>query len=59
MDEEEAVKPKGWDARNIADMSIDQLGEYVADLEAEIERVQADIMAKKAHILGAQAFFKK
>jgi len=59
MDEEEAVKPTGWDARNIEDLSMDQLGEYVVELEAEIERVQADIMAKKAHILGAQEFFKK
>jgi uncharacterized small protein (DUF1192 family) len=59
MDEEEVLKPKGWSTRNIEDMSVDQLGEYVVELEAEIERVQADIVAKKAHIRGAEDFFKK
>ena len=45
--------------RNLEVLSIEALGEYIAELEAEIARVQAEIEAKKAHRSGAEAAFRK
>jgi uncharacterized small protein (DUF1192 family) len=39
-------------------MSIEELRDYIASLEAEILRVRAKIEAKKAHLAGAAALFK-
>ena len=47
-------KPKVLD-----DMSIEALQEYIAELEAEIERVKAEITAKQGHRSDAEAFFKR
>lgn len=44
--------------KNLDEMSIDALGAYVAELKAEIARVEAAIVAKKAARAGADAFFK-
>ena len=38
-------------------MSIEELGEYIAGLEAEIARVRAAIAAKQDHRSGAEALF--
>ncbi len=40
-------------------LGIDELRGYIADLEAEIARVRANIAAKDAHKAAAAAFFKK
>ncbi len=40
-------------------MSIEALGEYIEELEAEIERVRGAIKLKEAARQGAEAFFKK
>ena len=40
-------------------MSIEALGEYIEDLEAEIARVRNAIKLKEAARQGAEAFFKK
>jgi len=47
-------KPKSLD-----DMSIEALGEYIADLEAEIIRVRAAIEAKQAAQHDADSVFKR
>jgi len=47
-------KPKDLDA-----MSIEELNDYIADMEGEIARVRAKIAAKKSHAGAAAAFFKK
>lgn len=47
-------KPKPLDA-----MSVDELRAYIDDLKAEIERVEAAIGSKQAHLAAAAAFFKK
>lgn len=44
--------------KNLDEMSIDALGDYIIDLKAEITRVEAAIAAKKAARAGADAFFK-
>jgi uncharacterized small protein (DUF1192 family) len=58
MDEEDIVRPKDWTQRDIEALSIEQLQEYISELKAEIERVEADIAAKKLHASAAEAFFK-
>ncbi len=40
-------------------LSIEALGEYIGELEAEIERVRGAIRHKEAARHGAEAFFKK
>ena len=57
-DEEDIVRSKDWTQRNIEALSIEQLQEYISELKAEIERVQADIVAKKSHASAAESFFK-
>ncbi len=44
--------------RNITDLSISDLKDYICDLEEEITRVKADIEKKKASQDAAASFFK-
>jgi uncharacterized small protein (DUF1192 family) len=44
---------------NLDTLSIEELTDYIASLEAEIARVQAKIAAKKAHLAGAAELFRK
>jgi uncharacterized small protein (DUF1192 family) len=39
-------------------MSIDALNDYIAELRAEIIRVEADILKKQASIAAAASIFK-
>jgi uncharacterized small protein (DUF1192 family) len=48
-----ALKPKDLDA-----LSVEELTDYIAALEAEIARAKAKITAKEAHRTGAAALFK-
>ncbi|RAU22383.1 DUF1192 domain-containing protein [Paramagnetospirillum kuznetsovii] len=45
--------------KNLDPMSIEELGDYIGDLEAEIERVKQAISRKQAVKAGAEAFFKR
>ena len=47
------VAPKDLDA-----MGVEQLEEYLAEIETEAARVRAKIAEKKDYLAGAQAFFK-
>ena len=58
-DEDDIVRPKGWVPLVLDSMSIGQLEDYIAQLEAEIARVRADIESKKTHLSGAESLFKK
>jgi uncharacterized small protein (DUF1192 family) len=44
--------------KNLEEMSIEALGEYIADLEAEIARVREAIKGKKGAHADADQFFK-
>ena len=46
-------KPKDLDT-----MGVEELEEYLAELEAEAEQVKAKIAAKKAYLSGAEGLFK-
>lgn len=45
--------------KNLDDLNIEDLKEYVAVLKAEILRVEDKIKAKQSHASAASAFFKK
>lgn len=44
--------------RILDDMSVAELTDYIAEMQAEITRVQADIEKKQASANAADAFFK-
>jgi len=59
MDEEDEIfRAEDWMQRDIENLSIRQLEEYVEELNAEIKRVEADINSKKIHATAAEAIFK-
>ena len=59
VDEEDIVGPKDWVQRDIENLSIEHLENYISELETEITRVKADIAAKKSHANDAENLFKK
>ena len=59
FDEDEPPRPKRRLTPLVLDtLGVDELGEYIAELRAEIERVEADIAKKQGHRSQAEAFFK-
>jgi uncharacterized small protein (DUF1192 family) len=40
-------------------MGIEELRDYISELKAEIERVEADIERKHGHRSAADAFFRR
>ena len=45
--------------KNLEEMSIEALGEYIDELEAEIARGREAIKGKKSALTDADHFFKK
>ncbi len=45
--------------KNLEELSIEALGEYIAELEGEIARVREAISGKETARKGAERFFKK
>jgi uncharacterized small protein (DUF1192 family) len=59
MFDEELPKPKTSQfPRNLDGISVDELQDYIAELKAEITRVESDIDVKKASQNAAASFFK-
>ncbi len=59
MFDEELPKPKTKDfPRNLENMSIEELADYVEELKAEIARVEEDRAKKKASQEAAASVFK-
>lgn len=54
--EPRARKPK---PKDLSGMSIAELGDYVAELRAEIARAEEAIAAKRRAAEGAQSIFKQ
>ncbi|MGQ0528141.1 MAG: DUF1192 domain-containing protein [Alphaproteobacteria bacterium] len=50
-------KPAGV-TRNLVDMSVSELEDYIAELKAEIKRTEDDIVCKKASQAAAASVFK-
>ena len=57
--EEEGLQPKAPGPRDLEPMSIEQLEDYIAEMKAEIARVEETIAAKKDIRVGAEALFRK
>jgi uncharacterized small protein (DUF1192 family) len=57
----EELEPRrtGPTARNLEPMGIEELQAYVAELEAEIRRVEAELEVKKKRRTGAESIFKR
>lgn len=51
-------KPEGTFPRNLENMSVHELEEYIQALKAEIERVESDIAKKRASQEAASSIFK-
>ena len=54
--EPEKKKPK---LKDLEEMSIEALQEYIAEMEAEIARVREAIAGKEDARTGAEGFFRK
>ena len=60
MDEEELEpRRKPRQPKDLTLMGIEELETYIAELEAEIARVQIEITAKRGQRRGAKALFKR
>jgi uncharacterized small protein (DUF1192 family) len=61
MDDIEIVipKPADWAPRDLDNLSVEALGEYVEDLTRELERVRAEIGKREVVRNQADAIFKK
>lgn len=57
-DDLEPIKKKPA-LKSFDEMSIDALNEYIAGLQAEIERAKSAIASKQSARQGAESFFKK
>ena len=57
-DDLEPVKKKAA-PKNLDEMSIEALGEYIAELETEISRVREAIAGKESAQASAETFFKQ
>jgi len=57
--EELEPRKKAPTPRNLDTLSIEELTDYIATLEAEIARVKAKIEAKKSHLAGAASLFRQ
>ena len=44
--------------RELDSLSVQELTDYIGELEAEIARVKTKIAAKQAHLSGAASLFK-
>lgn len=58
IDDLEPIRPEPT-PKNLEEMSIEALSEYIAELEAEIVRVREVVAIKRAAQTDADSFFKK
>ena len=60
MDEEDLTPRKRLQKlRDLDPLSIEDLEEYIAELEAEIRRVRDDIEKKQRHRAGVEGLFRR
>ena len=58
FEDDEPPKPKGLVPKDLDEMSIEALEDYVGELQTEIERVKTKIAAKRDARGAAEGFFK-
>jgi len=52
-------KPQRLERLTLDLLGVEELRDYIAELQAEILRAEADIARKQAHRSAADAFFRK
>ncbi|MEX0922741.1 MAG: DUF1192 domain-containing protein [Rhodovibrionaceae bacterium] len=57
-DDLEPRKPAKSPPKDLESLGVEELEDYIADLQAELERVRAKLATKKDYKAGAEAFFK-
>jgi uncharacterized small protein (DUF1192 family) len=57
--EDAKPKPKRLERPLLEPLGVTELRSYIAELQAEIHRVEAAIAAKEGHRNAADAFFRK
>jgi uncharacterized small protein (DUF1192 family) len=58
-DEDDLPQHRKPPPKDLAPLSVAELGEYITSLEAEIARARAAIAAKESHRAGADSLFKR
>lgn len=58
FDEELDPRTKRPKLRNLDNMSVDELEDYISQLKEEIARVEENVKKKKAYKNAASSFFK-
>ena len=59
MFDDENEKPKTTEfPRDLENLSVEEVQDYISDMTAEITRAEADIKKKHASMNAADAFFK-
>lgn len=59
MEDEDRARERFFAPRDLDDISVDELRERIAEMEAEIERLKAAIDSKSAHMSAADSIFKR
>lgn len=59
MDEEDFLPKPKFEPKILDDLSVDELREYIVELQVEIARVKQDIFAKESHRQNVDSIFKK
>ncbi len=60
MDEDGPARKSGFSiGEDLSLLSVDELEQRIADCEMEIERIRAELAAKKSSMAAADAFFRK
>ncbi len=59
MDDEERAREKYFESRDLDDVSIDELEERIAELEAEIVTLRSAIESKRNVLSAADALFSR
>ncbi len=58
FDDETDPKTKRAKARVLDKLSVDELAAYIADMKAEIERVEAEIVKREKHKAAMAGLFR-
>jgi len=59
FDEELEPQKKKPQLKKLDSLSVDELRDYISELQSEITRTEAEIARKKASAAAADTFFKK
>ena len=60
MDEEEALpRTRAPQKIDLDPLSIEEMGDYIGELETEIERVRGEIAKKQRHRSDVEGIFRK